>query len=421
MTDPRRTHRDGLHLTDTMTNQKRKFIPRFEGDLVKIFTCGPSIYSRPHIGNYRTFLFEDILLRYLEFLEYKVDRVINFTDVEDKSVAAAEQKGISNADLTEPVAETFFKECDALRIKLPETVPRSSTSVDQAVELIQDLMAKGYAYRHEGDIFFDPLKFEGFGKLYGLDMSRWPKKKRRFRKDTYAGHRWNLGDFILWHGLEGKTEGLYWDTEIGRGRPAWNIQDPAMIFKTLGPKVDISCGGIDNIYRHHDYNIAVIEAVSGETFAHYWLHGEHVLADGKKMSKSRNNVVLLDDLIKDGYSPAQIRFYLIHDHYRKKLNLSETRMRGLFDRFDGFQEMVQAVDQADAPNSDAAAQSRIDRTEERFVLHMNDDLDVKGAFDAVYDCLAHLTELKKDGRLSKAEGEKATAMVRKVDQVLQLL
>jgi len=421
MTEPTPIQRDGLYLTNTMTRQKEKFVPRFDGGLVKMFTCGPSIYSRPHIGNYRTFLYEDILLRFLEYSGYAVDRMINFTDVEDKSVAEAEEKGISNADLTEPVAETFFRECDLLRIKLPEVIPRSSTSVDKAVELIQALIEKGYAYWHNGDVFFDPLKFEGFGKLYGLDMTQWPEEKRRFRKDTYSGHRWNLGDFILWHGLKGQSGGIYWDTEIGRGRPAWNIQDPAMIFKHLGPAVDISCGGIDNIYRHHDYNIAVIEAISGDTFAHYWLHGEHVLVDGKKMSKSRNNWVLIDHLTEDGFSPAQVRFYLMHDHYRKKLNLSEDRMRRLLDRYEEFLKMVRAVDQADGRNSNGAAEPYIDQIEERFILHLNDDLDVQGAFDAVYDALAHLAELDQDGRLSRAEGEEATAAVRKIDQVLRIL
>ena len=249
----------GFCLTNTLTRKKEIFKPRRD-KAVKMFTCGPSIYSRPHVGNYRTFLYEDILQRYLEYLDYRVERLINFTDVEDKSISEAREKGITLGELTNPVAERFFKEAELLKIKLPGHIARSSTSVDAAVRLIRSLLDKGYAYWHGKDVFYDPLKFKGFGKLFGLDMSRWPEKRRRFGKDTYPGQRWNLGDFILWHGYKEKEgEGYYWETELGRGRPSWNIQDPAMITKHLGDQIDIACGGVDNLYRHHDYTIAVIE------------------------------------------------------------------------------------------------------------------------------------------------------------------
>ena len=176
----------GLHLTNTLSRKKEPFRSR-EAGTVKLFTCGPSTYSRAHVGNYRTFLYEDVLQRHLEYLGYHVERMIHFTDVEDKAIDEAQEQGIGLKDLTGPVEDRFFKEVDLLAIKLPEHIPRSSTSVDQAVHLIEILLDKGYAYRHGKDIFFDSLKFEGFGKLYGLDMSRWPEKKRRFRKDTYPG------------------------------------------------------------------------------------------------------------------------------------------------------------------------------------------------------------------------------------------
>jgi cysteinyl-tRNA synthetase len=222
-----------LRLHNTLTDRKEIFRPRDRAGPVTLFTCGPSIYDQPHIGNYRTFLYEDILQRHLDYLGYDVNRLINFTDVEDKSIARAKELGMSVSQLTEPIAERFHRECETLRIQLPPgPVPRSSTSVDQAVVLIQRLLDKGYAYRHQKDIFYDPLKFKGFGKLYGLDMSRWPKKRVRFRQDTYPGQRWNLGDFILWRGRRNSSsDEPCWDTELGRGRPAWNIQDPAMITK----------------------------------------------------------------------------------------------------------------------------------------------------------------------------------------------
>ncbi|MBT3271541.1 MAG: class I tRNA ligase family protein, partial [Spirochaetales bacterium] len=230
-----------MKLYNTMSRSIQAFKPREPGK-VKIFTCGPSTYRRPHIGNYRTFLYEDVLVRYLKYTGFEVQRVINFTDVEDKAIVEAEFKGQKVEKITSDVAKHFFRETDLLGILLPDEIPRSSTSVDQAVEIIQELVKKGTAYWHEGDVYFDPLKFKNFGKLFGLDMSKWPKHKVRFKKDTYIGKRWNRGDFILWHGQAHQTDSsAYWDTKIGRGRPAWNIQDPAMILQQIGTQVDINC------------------------------------------------------------------------------------------------------------------------------------------------------------------------------------
>ncbi len=314
-----------LTLYNTLTKKKERFEPK-ETDIVRIFTCGPSVYRKPHIGNYRTFLYEDILQRYLELLCYRVKRVINFTDVEDKAIQEAEEKGITLDELTRPVIEQFYRDCKNLHIKLPSSIPRSSTSVAEAAGLIKILLDKGMAYRHGGNIYFDPLKYPRFGELFGLDMTKWPRKKVRFSKDTYNGLRWNLGDFILWHGYR-EGDKVFWDTEIGRGRPAWNVQDAAMIYQEHGTRADICCGGIDNLYRHHDYNRAIMEAVSDGEFAHYWLHGEHVVYDGKKMSKSRGNVVYPRDFFDKGYSAEELRFFLISGHYRRRLNYTANNFK----------------------------------------------------------------------------------------------
>jgi cysteinyl-tRNA synthetase len=240
-----------------------------------MYTCGPSIYLLPHIGNYCTFLYEDILNRYLEYLGYRVERVLNVTDVEDKAIAEAEKEGKTLKRLTERNTKIFLDELQKLGAKMPTRFPKSSTSVEQAVSIIQTLLKKGCAYWYDGNVYFDPLKFKDFGKLYGMDMKRWPKEKRRFHKDTYPGNRWNLGDFILWHSYR-EGDKVYWDTSLGRGRPAWNVQDPAMVSQALGYKVDVYCGGVDNLVRHHDYVKAVMESLTGEQFARYWLHGEHL-------------------------------------------------------------------------------------------------------------------------------------------------
>ena len=371
-----------LELYNTMSRRQEVFQPRDDLE-IKIFTCGPSIYARPHVGNFRTFLWEDVLLRYLEYKGYRVRRVINFTDVEDKAFEEAEKKGASVLELTESMSHHFFEDAKLLGMKLPDFIPRSSTSVEQAADLIATLLEKGYAYRHEGDIFFDPLKFEGFGKLFRLDMDRWPKTKRRFKRDTYNGRRWNKGDFILWHGCKAGEE-LCWDTKIGSGRPSWNIQDPAIITQHLGFTVDISCGGIDNLFRHHDYNIAVIESISGEEFSKYWVHCEHLLVGGKKMSKSVGNIVYPEDLLRDGFTPRQIRFYLIYGQYRKRLNLTDASLRAAAEKLEAFRGMVESILGGGAGASDRESDEGIGRLIPAFEKGMDDGLDVKHAFDGLF-------------------------------------
>ncbi len=410
-----------LLLQNSMTRRLEPFEPR-NGKTVKMFTCGPSIYQRPHIGNYRTFLWEDALQRYLEYLGYDVRRVINFTDVEDKSIEEAEKRGESVADITGAVASRFMEEADRLNIKLPPVIPRSSTSVEQAVVVIQKLLDKGSAYWHEGDVFFDPLTFPGFGKLYGLDMSRWPKEKRRFKRDTYNGQRWNLGDFILWHGYKA-GDSVYWETEIGRGRPSWNIQDPAMISQHLGYSLDIFCGGIDNRYRHHDYNIAVMESASGEELARYWLHGQHVLVRGKKMSKSLNNVIYSDDLLGMGLSWAQIRFCLLCVPYRKRLNVTRDTLLDLGGRLDAFQKQVGGLLAADGAktSADTAAARLADSLTAGFESGMNDDLNTEAAFESVFETVAKLHALAGDGLVGAAQARAIEERLRKIDEVLRVI
>ena len=246
-----------------------------------MYTCGPSTYQRAHIGNYRTFLFEDILQRYMEYLGYKVTRLITLTDVEDKAIAEAKKENLTIEELTRKNEAVFFQDFKLLKIKTPDYAIRASSAVDQAAKLIAQLLEKGYAYwyTYKGakNVYFDPLKFNGFGKLAHLDMSKWPKKKRRFHKDTYPGTPWNMGDFIIWDGC--KQDAVCYVAPIGSGRPAWNIQDAAIVTKHLGFSIDVACGGIDNLVRHHDYTLAIAEAVSGKEFSRYWLHGGHLFVE----------------------------------------------------------------------------------------------------------------------------------------------
>jgi cysteinyl-tRNA synthetase len=410
-----------LQLYNTLTRKKEAFTPREPG-VVRFFTCGPSIYQPPHLGNYRTFLYEDILHRYLQYLGYRVDRVLPFTDVEDKAIAEAQRLGVSLRDLTDSVAARFHDEARMLRIHPPTHNPRSSTTVDEAAGIIQALLAKGYAYRDGGDIFFEPMKYRGFGRLARIDLSRWPAKRRRFRKDTYPGVQWNYGDFILWHG-ERNGDTAVWETAIGRGRPAWNVQDPAMILPFLGPAVDIHAGGIDNLARHHDYTLAIMEVLTGKPYARFWLHGEHLLMAGKKMSKSRGNIVCPATLLAEGYTPEQIRFFLISGHYRERMNLSMETLPGTAERLVRVQEMAASLGKGNArgKREDRRASRLIRSLEEGFTERLDDDLDVAGAWERLEAALAGLHGLASGGKLWKGDAERATTALRRIDTVLQVI
>ncbi len=425
-----------LTFYNTLTKRRETFIPR-SSQAVRLFTCGPSVYRRQHLGNYRTFLFEDLLQRYLEYRGYPVERAINFTDVEDKAVEEAKAEGVTLEELTRPVIDEFLDTAAQLGIRLPAgEIPRATTSVEHAVDIIERLIARGHAYWHRGNVYYDPLTLPGFGTIFGLDMSKWPKKRYRFSRDTYEGLRWNRGDFILWHGTR-EDDPFSWQTRLGRGRPAWNVQDPAMIAKTLGYELDIHCGGIDNVYRHHDYNRAVMEGVSGSEFCHYWLHGEHLILNGKKMSKSLGNVLYPGDLFDRGYSPEHVRFTLIYGHYRSQLNMTDTLLRRTGELLDDMTRTAKIATQPAEPKMGTAeaqrprslrpeAESRrtdrvIEELPQLFKLQMDNDLNVKAAVD---DLQGILEDLRRRGELYGRTAEQATRIRRylgEIDGVLGVL
>ena len=382
---------------------------------VSIFTCGPSIYQRAHIGNFRTFLFEDILVRYLEYSGYKVTRGMNVTDIEDKAIREAEKRRKTVKELTEDNIDEFLAEMDLLRIKVPDYLPRASEAVDDAVEIISRLLDLGIAYRHRGNIYFDPVKFPGFGSLYGLDMAQWPAKKRRFHKDTYPGMQWNLGDFVLWHECR-EGDPVCWDTVIGRGRPSWNIQDPSMVSKHFRETLSIYAGGFDNLFRHHDYTRAILESIRPYPMATFWLHCHHLMVNGQKMSKSKGNILYTDTLLGQGYDASEIRFFLIYDHYREKLNYSDGDMRSAVGKLREFKEMVYRIEQRGSQQKDHGVGGD-KRIKEAFREKMDDDLDVRGAFDGVHGILSQL-ELQK---LGADEAEGISRSLREIDEVLRVI
>jgi cysteinyl-tRNA synthetase len=409
-----------LTLYNSLTRKTETFKPA-EDAQVKMYTCGPSTYQPAHIGNYRTFLFEDIFQRYLEYLGYKVKRLMTLTDVEDKAIDQAKKENLTVEELTSKNEAIFFKDFEFLKIKRPDYPVRASTAVDQAVDLISKLLEKGTAYyfTYEGakNVYFDPLKFNGFGKLAHLDMNKWPLKKRRFHLDTYPGTPWNMGDFVLWHGCE--QDDVYYNTPIERGRPAWNIQDAAIVTKHLGFMIDVGCGGIDNLVRHHDYTLAVAEAVSGKQFSRYWLHGGHLFVDGKKMSKSKGNVYYPKDLLAKGFSGGQLRFFLIYRHYRQKLNFTFEKFAQATRKLDSFRSMVADFEKG-TPFSQSEKQETVtDEITAGFEECMNNDLDVKSAFDNIYETISDFHEKRQS--LSDKEVKNVLNGLHRVDSVLQCI
>ena len=403
-----------LRLFNTLSRQTDDFWP-VRKDVTTIFTCGPSIYQRAHIGNFRTFLCEDILVRYLEYCGHSVKRGMNFTDIEDKAIKEAAVRETTVPELTDANIRDFMEEMRLLRIKIPDFLPRASETVDEAVAIIERLLNRGIAYWHGGNVYFDPLKYPDFGQLYGLDMTRWPAKRKRFHKDTYPGMRWNLGDFILWHGdRDGDT--VCWNSPLGKGRPAWNIQDPGMISKHFDETLSVYCGGFDNLFRHHDYTRAILESIRPYAMAKYWVHCHHLHVNGQKMSKSKGNIYYTDTLMERGYDMSDIRFFLVYSHYRETLNFSEKNMQLASGRLRKLKKMVVMLENRAAPRAtrhgEIAAALR-----KAFADGMDNDLDVRSAFDGICGVLMKT----EPGTLEPGGASAALRTLKKIDEVLQVI
>jgi len=403
-----------LKLFNTLGKKIGEFNPP-AGKVVTIFTCGPSIYQKAHIGNFRTFLFEDVLVRYLRFQGYKVLRGMNFTDIEEKAISEAKQQNRDLKKLTGENIAGFLEEMRILKMAIPEYLPKASDYVDEAVDIIKRLVELGIAYRYKNNIYFDPLKVTGFGRLYGLDMAKWPRQKKRFHKDTYSGIQWNLGDFVLWHG-EAKGGSASWDTAIGRGRPAWNIQDPAMIMPHYHETLSIYCGGIDNLYRHHDYTLAILDSIRDYPLAEFWLHCEHLFVNGQKMSKSKGNVYYIDTLLGQGYTAQEVRFFLIYGHYRRKLDFSPPSMIKSTAKLRELKKVVEIL-KIKAGGRSSPADRYYRELREIFSEKMDDDLHLDAAVDVLQSRLSGLD-------FAELKAEEAAGLIKaceEIDDVLQVL
>ncbi|OGW40294.1 MAG: hypothetical protein A2Y97_09260 [Nitrospirae bacterium RBG_13_39_12] len=403
-----------LRLFNTLSRKTEIFRPVNE-ELVNIFTCGPSVYQMSHIGNFRTFLFEDILVRYLEYSGYKVRRGMNITDLEDKAIKESEEKKVTVKSLTEKNIKEFIRGMKLLRMKIPDYLPKASKCINRSVAIIQQLLNLKTAYWHNGNVYFDPLKFQGFGKLYGLDMSKWPKKRKRFHKDTYPGMQWNLGDFILWHGYK-MGDRYYWDTKIGSGRPSWNIQDPSMISEQFDETLSIYCGGTDNLFRHHDYTLAILESIRHYPIAKFWLHCNYLYVNSQKMSKSKGNIIYTNTLQTQGYNMTEIRYFLINGQYYHRINYSDRHMRVTSDKLRTFKKDVNKIEKRSSSGFSCNT-AIVQKIKNEFKINMDNNLDVKGAFDGLYKVISDINI----GELRTGEASGILKALREIDEVLQII
>ena len=300
-----------------------------EPERVKMYSCGPTVHDFAHIGNFRTFVFEDILRRFLQHQGYELLQVRNLTDVDDKTIRKSLEAGISLREYTDKFAQAFLEDARLLNLEPPERLVRATEHIDDMVKLIERLRRQSFTYESEGSTYFRISKFPGYGKLSKIDLSG-IKTGARVEADSYEKE--DPRDFALWKAP--KENEPFWETALGRGRPGWHIECSAMSMRYLGESFDIHTGGVDLAFPHHENEIAQSEAATGRPFVRYWLHGEHLLVEGEKMSKSLGNFYSLRDLFARGYRPSAIRYLLASVPYRKQLNFT----------FDGLQQAAGAVD-----------------------------------------------------------------------------
>ena len=405
-----------LRLHNTLTNKEEDFRPLEEG-VVRFYTCGPTVYDYAHIGNFRTFAFQDLLRRYLEYRKYRVIHVMNITDVDDKTILNAREQGMTLRDYTTRYTEAFLADCKTLRIAIPGLLPRATEHIPEMVALIRTLEEKGYTYRKDGSVYFSIGKFPGYGKLSKADFSG---ALSGASVDTDKYDKENARDFVLW---KAKKEGEdFWETEIGPGRPGWHIECSAMSMKYLGETFDIHCGGVDLVFPHHENEIAQSECATGKPFVRYWIHPEFLIVEGEKMSKSLGNFFRLQDLLSQGHSAEAIRYLLLSVHYRKQLNFTMDGLRqaqSSIQRLEDFLLRAGEIANANEPSAEFAAEVRAAR--ERFSAAMDSDLNTSAALAALFDFVRFAYQKDSQQALSGGDARAAIDLLKEIDGVFNIL
>ena len=405
-----------LMIFNTLTRRREPFAP-LEPGRVRLYTCGPTVYACAHLGNFRAYLFEDLLRRQLEYLGFKVFQVMNLTDIDDKTIRGACEAGVALEAHTRPFKEAFFADLRTLNIESAERYPAATEHIPDMLALIEALFKAGVAYRSEdGSVYFSIAKFPAYGKLAHLDLAGL-KPGARVIQDEYQKD--NLADFALWKAWSPEDGDVGWDSPWGRGRPGWHIECSAMSMKYLGPSFDLHTGGVDNIFPHHEDEIAQSEAATGQPFVKYWMHCAHLIVDGRKMSKSLGNFYTLKDVLQKGYAGREVRCALLAGQYRQVLNFTFETLeaaRASLRRLDEFQDRL-ACAAAGAPGAPPAG-DWIDRARRDFEKAMEDDLNTPLAMAALFDLVREGHKRLDASRLPAAEAGRIIAVLEAMDRVL---
>lgn len=374
-----------LRLYNSLSRMLERFEPIEAGE-VRMYTCGPTVYDRAHIGNFRTFLWEDLLRRYLRWKGYRVTQVMNLTDVDDRTIAAARERGISLEEVTAPVIVMFFEDSRTLGLEDVEHYPRATEHVEGMIDLVSRLEANGLTYESDGSVYFAISRFDGYGRLAGIEPESLGAAERAAGDEEYAKE--DPRDFVLWKGGERGGDGAVavWDSPWGEGRPGWHLECSAMAMAYLGETLDIHTGGVDNLFPHHTNEIAQSEGATGVLFARYWLHAAHLLVEGRKMAKSLGNFLTIPDVVAMGHAPSAIRYLLLSGHYRTQLNFTFDGLESAAKSVDRLHELRERVRRAADSDSTAGEDLTAIATtaRERFEAAMDDDLNVSEALAAMF-------------------------------------
>jgi len=401
---------------NTLTDRTEPFVPLVKGE-VRAYTCGPTVYDFAHIGNFRTFVFQDVLRRYLKSRGYRVIQVMNLTDVDDRIIQKSAAAGVSIRDYTDKYIQAYLDDRRALNLEFPEYIARATEHIDDMVELIQRLTANGFTYTSEGSTYFRISKFPGYGKLSKIDVAGMQTGARvdmdRYDKD-------NVRDFALWKAP--KPGEHFWETPIGPGRPGWHIECSAMAMKYLGETMDIHSGGVDLTFPHHENEIAESEAATGKPFARYWLHAEHLLVDQEKMSKSMGNFATLRELFAHGHKPSSVRFLLASVPYRRQLNFTPESLQGAASSVERLRTFAARIRSGKFPEGVSPEMaSRAAKAQEDFDRGLADDLNTAQALAAIFDLVRDVNTAMDRGEFRQGDAAPVLAALESFDAIFAVL
>ncbi len=405
-----------LSFYNTLSRQVEEFLP-LEGNTVKMYICGPTVWNFAHIGNFRTFIFGDILRRYLKFKGYELTHVFNLTDIDDRIIKEATVRGISIDEFTAPYITYFWEDFDALGLERPDVTPRATHHIAEMIDIIATLLENGHAYESEGSIYYRITAFPEYGKLSRISFSG-NKAGGSERIDTDKYDKEDARDFALWK-LVSDDEPTGWDAPFGRGRPGWHIECSAMAMKYLGETFDIHAGGMDLQFPHHENEIAQSEGSTGKLFSKYWLHSEFLKIDDVTMSKSKGNFFTFRDLSEQGFSPLAIRYVLLSVPYRKQLNFTFEGLQGAestVERLRNFRRLVSEARTTEGSNP--AVKATIDEALTDFEVAMDDDLNTAASLAAVHDLVREINTVLATEGLRSSDQRATLDAVAKFDSVL---